>query len=203
MKKLTLTLAVISALVLTACSSGEDSQQTAETTAATAAATTTKDPDEPDCGLHEENCYFTYNSLMKAIYEEYPDVYEHPLPDIVYEWDFSLGQIDEYYYGMGRAYILDYDDTANNAHIRLTVLFDAVYTDIDEFIQQLPKAYSNYEFINVNERYAYAHSESGGFTTAMGITGDRNIAYKLAVKIDGKHTDSTDILDEYKNLLEL
>lgn len=200
MKKLTLALAVISALTLTACTSETDSQQIAETTAATTAATTTDDG-VIDC--YEENCYFTYPQLTKAVQEQYSEESLLRLPDVIYTWEFSLGQIEEDYYDMGRAYILDYDDTANNAHIRLTVLFDAVYTDIDEFIQQLPKAYSNYEFINVNERYAYAHSESGGFTTAMGITGDRNIAYKLAVKIDGKHTDSTDILDEYKNLLEL
>ncbi len=201
MKKLTLTLAVISALALTACASGEESQQTEGTTAT--AAVTTKAPDEPDCVLYEDNCYFTYPQLTNAMKEQYSEEELLPLPDVIYTWEFTLGQIEEYYYGMGPCYILDFDDTANNTHIRVTVLFDAVYTDIDGFIQQLPKAYSDNEYTVVNDGYAYAHDVSGGYTTVMGITSDRNIVYMLSVKTDGKYTDSTDVLDEYNAKLEL
>ncbi|MBO5226999.1 MAG: hypothetical protein J6B17_02790 [Ruminococcus sp.] len=194
MKKHIIALSIVSMLTLSGCLSETEKTPTAETTTA---ATT---DDVIIC--HGMDSYFTYESLVEAIYEEYPDAYVHPLPEIVDTWEFSLGQISRDYSDDNHCYILDYDDTANNAHITLYIYFAVPCDDIKEFAEKEYSKYEGYSIEIQNDRYAYACC-TDGFTTSMGITRDKNIVYEISVQIDEEFTNSTEVLDEYKTLLEI
>jgi hypothetical protein len=182
-------------LVFSGCSSYTENNKTAETTL-----TTVTTDDIIIC--HGWDSYFTYESLVEAIYEDYPDAYVHPLPEIVETWEFSLGQLKRDYFGDDHYYILDYDDTANNAHITLYIYFGIPQSDIRVFAEEEYSKYDDYSIEIQNDRYAYACC-TYGFTSSMGITSDKNIVYELSVKIDGEFTNSTEVLDGYKTLLGL
>lgn len=195
MKKLTLTLALISALALTACTSGTETAETSTTTEYTVPVFTT-----PEVYVSEVSTkYFdTYEELMDEYTKSRSGNYVHPLPDIVNTWEtrsFSLCRSN---------YTLRYRDTANQTDIMLEIDFSSSYSMISDYVDQPVNSYGDSEIIEMTDRYAVKYYGDDDDYAILGITGDQNIMYTLVINPDDdENANVPDMLKEYKDILEL
>ncbi len=139
-----------------------------------------------------------YNSFSAALHENFPNNYEHPIPDSASELKIDRIILSNSYYQ------LFFTDPSNDISFSVEMRSDTFLDEFSDYLQHVTGEQYNPPTVALSDnQYAILNHNERANPYMVGLTKESNVIYYIYINSETKSDSAIVALEEYREILGL